>query len=151
MEREKMIEEIAKKVCIACGKCKELKADCYLARNIASVMIDDGYRKVPDGAVVLTKEELEKMDNRKNYGDVVDTLFFRIRVLKREHENRLEQIRKDTAREILQEFDKRLTEKFLKSADEQEMTQTARILRNVCPVKVHRVRKELAEKYGVEV
>lgn len=36
-----MKEEIAKKVCIACGKCKELKGDCYLAKNIASMFEGD--------------------------------------------------------------------------------------------------------------
>ena len=59
-------------------------------------------------------------------------------------------ILKEEVKKALQKFDERLTEKFLKSADEQEMTQTARILRNICPIKVHRVRKELAKEYGLE-
>lgn len=90
MEREKMIKEIAKKVCIACGKCKGLKGDCYLARNIASVMIDDGYRKIPDGAVVLTKEEYDNMRN------LTDCAVCEIKGI--------EKVRKETAREILGEF-----------------------------------------------
>lgn len=54
-----MKEDIAKKVCIACGKCNELKADCYLAKNIACVLDGENYRKIPQNAVVLTKEELD--------------------------------------------------------------------------------------------
>lgn len=97
MEREKMIEEIAKKVCIACGKCKELKADCYLARNIASVMIDDGYQKVTDGAVVLTKEEYERLASYISEERARE-------IFHKETEKLKEKIRRETAREIIKDL-----------------------------------------------
>lgn len=97
MEREKMIEEIARKVCIACGKCKELKADCYLARNIASVMIDDGYRKIPEGDVVLTKEEYERLASYISEERARE-------IFHEETEKLKEKIRKDTATEIFNEL-----------------------------------------------
>lgn len=89
MEREK--EEIQKKVCIACGKCKELKGDCYLAKNIATVLIADNYSKVPARAIVLTKEECDSKV-------ILDEDHF-LRVL----DNERERGRKETAREILDE------------------------------------------------
>lgn len=124
MEREKIIEEMAKKVCIACGKCKELKGDCYLARNIASVMIDDGYRKIPDGAVVLTKEEMETTD--KIPQKIKDFYKWFIEIEK-------EQVRKETAREILKKLKMMIKEPW--QAYELSFDD------------LHRI----AEKYGVEV
>ena len=85
-----MIEEIKQKVCIACGKCKELKGDCYLAKNVASILIGTDYRKIPDGAVVLTKEEYAEIKNvlKVSHSYMVKETY------------RLGQARKETAREI---------------------------------------------------
>jgi len=67
------------------------------------------------------------------------------------YEQRVEQAKKEVAREIINKFDNKLTEKCLKSAEEQQYQQTARILKDVCPVKSHRVAKELAKEYEVEL
>ena len=130
-EREKMVEEMAKKVCIACGKCKELKGDCYLARNIASVMIDDGYRKVPAGSVVLTKEEYERLASyiseeraRENFHEETEKL--------------KEKIRRETAMEILLEIINK-KEMFV---DSWEMVTEIVTVKEI---------KMVAEEYGVEV
>lgn len=74
MERDKMIEEMTENglCCIACEMCDEtlkngkfVKAECLesgytnncsISRHVAEAFIDAGYRKVPDGAVVLTQE-----------------------------------------------------------------------------------------------
>lgn len=179
MEREKMIETILRYMCpfFSDGICRgEIRChdDC-IKRSFAKDAVNE---LIPDGAVVLTKEELEKMDNRKNYGDVVDTLFFRIRVLKREHENRLEQIRKDTAREIfnkvieyLENQQKRYDEEYQKwfspvtkdkidkweieSIREFEMEQYGHSIKaNGCRLitdkAIENIRK-IAKEYGVEV
>lgn len=79
-EKEKMIEEMAKDIHNAkkasdyhcyedeytdCKKCKFLKyAENKMCQDAyeACWLIEDGYRKVPEGAVVLTKEELETHD-----------------------------------------------------------------------------------------
>ena len=106
MEREEMIKDISKKVCIACGKCKELKGDCYFARNIACVLIGANYRKIPESAVVLTKEEYEKLKAGKiNEQGNVYVLERRIDDLKRNFQllhQELKQSRKETEKEILQ-------------------------------------------------
>ena len=88
MGREKMIEEMAvvgckrnpqahtTEECIIC----EFHGQCNAYRH-AEDLIALGYRKIPDGAVVLTREEL---DNGITFNEVVKDI-----------------VRKETAREIL--------------------------------------------------
>lgn len=83
MEKER---EIAKKVCIACGKCKELKADCYLAKNVAILLKD--YEKIPEGSVIVRKEEL-KSDSRNIF------------MTKAVFDAFIERAKKDMAKEII--------------------------------------------------
>lgn len=79
MEKEKMIEEMTENglCCIACEMCDEtlengkfIKAECLesghtnncsISKHVAEAFIDAGYRKVPEGSVVLTKEEWERI------------------------------------------------------------------------------------------
>lgn len=79
IEREKMIEEMAKDIHNAkrlsdyhcyedeytdCKKCKFLKyAENKMCQDAyeACFLIENNYRKIPDGAVVLTKEDFNKI------------------------------------------------------------------------------------------
>lgn len=90
MDREKEIEEMRK---IAndcddhCGSpCTEYCIECIIKK-----FYDNGYRKIPDGAVVLTKEEYDEIKNALEVSKAY--------MVKEAY--RTEQTRKETAREIL--------------------------------------------------
>ena len=96
MEREKMIEEMT--TFLKC--CNHLCSECERAKQLSSVygciefsisktLYNAGYRKVPEGAVVLTKEECE-------HKVILDEDHFE-RALNYEREK----VRKETAKEIL--------------------------------------------------
>ena len=106
MTDEKQIEEMAKdfKCCVSCemfggyvndnneivdGHCIEHTIDhckkCYISTTQAKVLHNANYRKIPEGSVVLTKEEFEFM--------CVDT--------KKVREEEVKLARKETAREII--------------------------------------------------
>ena len=113
MDKEKMIEEMAKDVkkilttkCVlnAGGHCEDCKYDNLgdKASDCLSVLVVDeltnqGYRKIPDGAVVLTKEQQDEIDK-----GIHDTYLA----------GRLDGS-KETAREILDEVSKHYGGKWL--------------------------------------
>lgn len=110
MEKEKMIEEMARRarqiineddcatrdnIC-QCQKCKYSDIsfpDCQFW-ILADKLIEDNYRKIPEGAVILTKEEYDRFEETKN--DTIqkkEEYIKGLMELKKEKEN----IRKDTA------------------------------------------------------
>lgn len=62
-----------------------------------------------------------------------------------------EQVVKDTAKEILDEYSKMLIEGFIKCADIQDFVTVKTTLRNVCPAKVKKIKKKMAKRYGLWV
>lgn len=98
MTKQEQIEEIAKYICNVCemghgfnGDCSEGGTDhykhCTLTQETAEALYEEGYRKVPDGAVVLTPEE--RGDEMKATNEVLeerDNLLARVGVLGREVE-----------------------------------------------------------------
>lgn len=68
-DKEKQTEEMAKTMCGLENPC----IMCYvqspcLARVNAKALIEQGYRKLPEDSVVITKEEYEKLlDKNKSY------------------------------------------------------------------------------------
>lgn len=105
MEREKMIdemqeyilgllEEASKKEELKMYRWQELPVYVSIIHDLAEDLHNIGYRKIPDGAVVLTKEECDSKV-------ILDEDHFR-RVL----DNERDQARKETAREILDEVSK---------------------------------------------
>lgn len=77
--------------------------------DTAYEILDNGYRKVSEGAVILTKEEYDRFEETKN--DTIqkkEEYIKGLMELKKEKEN----IRKDTAREIIKDIDEIV--KFLK-------------------------------------
>lgn len=98
MTKNEQIEEIAKYICNVCemghgfnGDCSEGGTDhykhCTLTQETAEALYEEGYRKVPDGAVVLTPEE--RGDEMKATNEILeerDNLLARVGVLGREVE-----------------------------------------------------------------
>ena len=90
--REIEIEKLACAVCKAvynngeCGSCQHLLKSKVIARKL----FDNGVRKIPDGAVVISKDELEELRN-----DLINTECNLNHVTLQ-----LEDERKETAREI---------------------------------------------------
>lgn len=72
---DEMIEEMARKICPnskewTCKACNwGSKPNCDAYKN-AEKLINEGYRKIPEGSVVLSKEEYEGLQMAKdfNYG-----------------------------------------------------------------------------------
>lgn len=137
MEKEMMFEEMTTNglCCIACEMCDEtlengkfVKAECLesghtnncsISKHVAEAFIDAGYRKVPEGAVVLTKEELEQRDKEiKELKIANNNLIFQLqchddevqRLMKENGKLRFERdfaqkiVRKETAKEYHDKF-----------------------------------------------
>ena len=62
-----------------------------------------------------------------------------------------EEVRKETAKEILEAVFQIMVENFFDSAGKQTYVTAKKILRDVCPVKVKNACKNVAEKYGIEL
>lgn len=98
MTKEEQIEEIAKYICKVCemghgfnGDCSEGGTDhykhCTITQETAEALYEEGYRKVPDGAVVLTPEE--RGDEIRETDEIIkerNNLLARVGVLGREVE-----------------------------------------------------------------
>ena len=68
---EKMIEEMAKDISIAWQNALEeysISKEIPLCELIAEHVTEQGYRKIPEGSVVLTKEEYEKIKSLYDCG-----------------------------------------------------------------------------------
>ena len=115
MERKKEIEEMLKDICVIIGTkcllnvgghcidCKYVKDD-NIDHDCQSVLVADeltnqGYRKIPNGAVVLTKEEYIRLASYISEERARE-------IFHEETEKLKEAIRKETAREILDEVAK---------------------------------------------
>ena len=114
MDREKMIEEMIKDINEAVNGNIDLVEREYFSIEakskyrgmginintvgIANALSDKGYRKIPDGAVVLTKEEAEKYQEYKRI--LAEAESARNAAFYRLGQKRRDEIRKETAREI---------------------------------------------------
>lgn len=129
MNDKEMIEEMAKSMCSSyeSGKgCKTCPTNWCYADECATMAYYNGYRKIPENAVVLTREEIEHPTR-------VDAIEFFI--------NHNAKVRKETAREILNEI------LLIKGADGwQENEQLVEFV-NKLANKI----EELAKEYGVEI
>ena len=74
MTEKEMIEEMAKIQCDSCKKYTGESEDCnsaeclFLRKKYANELYEQGYRKIPDGSVVLTREEYEKIKSLYDCG-----------------------------------------------------------------------------------
>lgn len=90
MNKQKQTEEMSNIIAeVAFVQAHEENGDESLSDIVAEAIYNAGYRKVPDGAVTLTKEEQEKhiTMTKVNYKSIM---------------RQLNQARKETAKEILQ-------------------------------------------------
>ena len=65
MDKQKQIEEMARIILVNCGECYtcKYKDELHCADLLsAEELYNAGYRKIPEGAVVLTREELKAHD-----------------------------------------------------------------------------------------
>ena len=96
MDKQKQIEEMAKDICSPCHKGKlglcEPNKGCVVW-EYAKNGVEEGYRKIPEGAVVLMRSEHQKYLAFKIIEPQVRGCLDR----ERELEKRLETIRKETA------------------------------------------------------
>lgn len=97
MTKNEQIEEIAKYICNVCemghgfnGDCSEggtgFYKRCTITQETAKALYEEGYRKVPDGAVVLTPEE--RGDEMKATNEILaerDDLIAKVGILGREN------------------------------------------------------------------
>lgn len=106
MTEREMIEKMAKAVANIHRCFLEDENSEILDDYIAEKLIEQGYCKIPEGAVVLTREEYEELQTGKDFdygyreGESNMTSYY---------ENiRLPEVRKETAREILSEMFKQI-------------------------------------------
>ena len=97
MDEQKQIEEMAELINIQLPDYEHSFRDCL---NAAEKLYKKGYRKIPEGAVVLTREESQKYAAYK----IIEPLIRGCLDRERELEKRLETIRKETAREFAKDL-----------------------------------------------
>lgn len=150
MDREKMIDKATEKIldthleCVisrkeqgsrVCNECEYKDGNyCFLEKKIASEIINS---IIPDGAVVLTREEAEEYQEYKRVLAEAESprnaAFYRL------GQKRRDEIRKETAREILKILDQHGVDK--------DILETC----GLYDVNGVKLAKEICEKYGVEV
>lgn len=134
MNEKEVIEEIAKAICGACNDgiatCK--KKPCSLAIEEATAVFNLGYRKIPEGSVVLSMEEFDEdyvtkqdRDYWKNKTEILG--------------NKLKQARKETAKEFA-----------LKVKECKEIKELVELGYIVSYIDLCKEIDELAEQYEVE-
>lgn len=101
-EREKMVEEMAKEIALIVEKefrewAGSRKTLWGFYEDTAYAILDKCYRKIPDGAVVPTKEEYERLASYISEGRARE-------IFHEETEKLKEKIRKETAKEIYENF-----------------------------------------------
>ena len=60
MNKKQQIKEICKLICATCAQFDGCDINCKAHRDTAETLYNAGYRKVPDGAVILTPEERDE-------------------------------------------------------------------------------------------
>ena len=148
MEREKMIEEMTtflkccNHLCHECDRAKQLSSvhGCIVF-SISKTLYNAGYRKIPDGAVVLTKEKYEKLKNKSPFA-----------VIKYD-EDKMKEIAKEAAKNIVLEFTEKGKDKICKETAKEILNMGEKLYEmsyhksNAMPRLIEWIKVE----YGVEV
>lgn len=100
MDKKKQIEEMLKLMCEEYGNmCGECESGITCANELhAKRLYKAGYRKIPEGAVVLTREEYEEREKKIREQAQIESVEIYTNALIAERAK----ARKETAREILQ-------------------------------------------------
>ena len=129
MTEKEMIEEMAKIQCDSCKKYMGESEDCdsaeclFIRKKYANELIKQGYRKLPEGSVVLSKNEYEELNITGKYFN-----------------DALNQARKETAKEIIRDI-KYTVEDRNGATLEEDLSVDATILKEVLD--------EIAKQFGV--
>lgn len=94
MKKKKQIEEIKQILIKTCKRCRSFEED-YMQSKYAEALYNEGYRKIPEGTLVMTKEEFVKTIESGYVYDTTRGNKINIIQMTREIE------RKETATEIL--------------------------------------------------
>lgn len=60
INKEEQIKEICKLICVTCAQFDGCAINCKAHKNTAEILYKAGYRKVPDGAIILTPKERDE-------------------------------------------------------------------------------------------
>lgn len=119
MTDEKQIEEMAKSIAKEASECSfRLCQDCKYHKKdklgktscqaimIAEQLYEQGYRKLTPNAVVLSKEEYEKLKGRAEevFNEMNERMKAEIKIERKMGNRKVEQARKETAREFVKSF-----------------------------------------------
>ena len=120
MDKQKQIEEIAKDLCKNASPCTlvdwgdcERKADCGKVCMQAKTLYDLGYRKIPENAVVLTREEYD--DLIKGRANLVCSVEVDTKKVLKEIQEYIGQVRKETAEKFAERLKELLKEREYKT------------------------------------
>ena len=134
MTEKEMIEEMAHTL-----YCKQDKFDLSNPFEVAKAVVEEGYRKTPKEAVVLTREEFDEIKQYQGYIPELKKAF--------------DKIRKETAREILDYLKARneSTEHIFQKCASKLVGEDYRTARTDYQRDLEMFFNEIAEQYGVEV
>jgi len=161
METEKMIEEMAKVIRPILENRTDIGYIPDLDKPIAEALVEKYQPKIPEGAVVLTREEQNKILEATEYR--LNQLRTRIAVKENDIgeleseiddlKTELKQARKETAREILKEIDKELYKTsriYLEAVIKDSKNYDAMDKYGVMTI-AHDILVKIAEQFGIEI
>ena len=148
MNEKEIIEEMAKEISesnILCKDCGDY-GDTYCTEAIANTLYKAGYRKIPEGSVVLSTEDYsDYLTLQSNYTNAKE----RCEKLQADNERLYknlgkfkESVRKETAKEILRDIKYEIEDRNGAMLEE-DLSVDATILQEVL--------NEIAKQYGVEI
>jgi hypothetical protein len=128
MDKQKQIEEMAQcknSFGITCNECYTKACDRY---SLAKELYNAGYRKIPENAVVLTREEAEQVYGTvKNHGELLKDLQEAKSVFEKEMEEaqkefvkQFEEHEKEVRKETAEKFAERAKAVLIKAYDAYE-------------------------------
>lgn len=159
-DKEKKIEEMAKEMCNVCKAIEETcymkKQPCSLIRDEAKVLYEQGYRKLPENSVVLSREEYNK--KKKHLQNVLELSSFQFENVVKENEKLKEQL-KDKKLLTEENYNKlcHLAYFGYDDAYEKGSKETAEkiicLIKTFCPDKkfVEVITRIISERFGVEI
>ena len=154
MDKKKQIEEMAKDFNYQC-KTPCHQNDCYTrcgTYKVCEMFYNAGYRKINENEIVISKEEYEGLKSQryiiinkqvKSGENVVNLPYYPVPEYEIKHIPSEEEIRKETAREILDQIKFLVEERNSGNCDIEDLSVDGTILEEIL--------NEQAEKYGIDL
>ena len=137
-EREKMVEEMY--LCADSAYCNWDNAPKDPIWRICEGLYDADYRKVPKGAVVLTKEEYEKLKNKPPFAII------------KYDEDKMKEIAKEAAKNIVLEFTEKGKDEIRKETAREIFSSIAKDINDEKDYGFYLyIQTKAIHEYGVEV